>query len=131
MALRLIYLLATRIFAWLSLLARDSTAKDIEILILRHQLAVAQRRDPRLARKLTWADRAWLVLLARLLPRYLFRVPARGTPGLWVRYGCVPRAVPMAWGVLPPGLGHCLTADKGPGPLPCPVQRRVCGERPA
>jgi putative transposase len=29
---------------------------------------VAQRRDPRLARKLTWADRAWLVLLAGLLP---------------------------------------------------------------
>jgi len=35
--------------------------KDVEILILRHQLAVAQRRDPRLARKLTWADRAWPV----------------------------------------------------------------------
>ena len=65
----MIYLLATRIFAWLSLFARDSTAKDIEILIPRHQLAVAQRWDPRLVRKLTWADRAWLVLLARLLPR--------------------------------------------------------------
>ena len=60
MALRLIYLLVTRVFAWIRLSGRDSTAKNIEILILRHQLAVAQRRDPRLARKLTWTDRAWL-----------------------------------------------------------------------
>lgn len=36
--------------------------------MLRHQLSVAQRRDPRVARKLTWTDRAWLVLLAGLLP---------------------------------------------------------------
>jgi hypothetical protein len=47
-ALRFMYLLATRCFAWLGLSARDSMAKDVEILILRHQLAVAQRRDPRL-----------------------------------------------------------------------------------
>jgi hypothetical protein len=39
MALRLIYPLVTRIFAWLALVCRDSTAKDVEILILRHQLA--------------------------------------------------------------------------------------------
>ncbi|WP_344656486.1 integrase [Catenulispora subtropica] len=55
-------------FAWLWLAGRESAAKDVEILMLRHQLAVAQRRDPRVARKLTWADRAWLVLLARLSP---------------------------------------------------------------
>jgi len=66
--LKLIYLVVTRMFSWLWLAGRDSAAKDVEILMLRHQLAVAQRRDPRLARKLTWADRAWLVLLAGLLP---------------------------------------------------------------
>src|SRR5947209_9143122 len=60
----------------------DSTAKDVEILMLRHQLAVAQRRDPRLVRKLTWADRAWLVLLAGLLPATrLSRIRLIVTPG--------------------------------------------------
>jgi hypothetical protein len=67
--LKLVYLVVTRVFAWLWLAGRDSAAKDVEILMLRHQLAVAQRRDPRVARKLTWADRAWLALLAGLLPR--------------------------------------------------------------
>jgi hypothetical protein len=45
--------LATRIFAWIRLASRDSTAKNVEILILRHQLAVAQRRDPCLTRQRT------------------------------------------------------------------------------
>jgi hypothetical protein len=40
-ALRLIYLLVTQIFAWPALASRDSTAKDVEILVLRHHLAVA------------------------------------------------------------------------------------------
>jgi putative transposase len=42
--------------------------KDAEILILRHQLAVAQRDQPRAHARLTWPDRAWLALLARTLP---------------------------------------------------------------
>jgi putative transposase len=69
-ALKLVYIAVSRLFAWAGLAARDSAAKEVEILILRHQLAVAQRRDPRLARKLTWADRAWLALLAGLIPKH-------------------------------------------------------------
>ncbi|MEY9862019.1 hypothetical protein ABH935_007663 [Catenulispora sp. GAS73] len=49
----MIYLLATRAFARIRLASHDTSAKNVEILILRHQLAAAQRRDPRLARKLT------------------------------------------------------------------------------
>jgi transposase len=55
------------VFGWLALLARSDRAKDTEILILRHQVAVLQRqvKTPRLS----WADRAVMAALARLLSR--------------------------------------------------------------
>ena len=65
----------------------SSATKDVEILMLRHQLAVAQRRDPRIARKLTWADRAWLGLPAGLLPAdRLPRLRLIVTPGTLLRW---------------------------------------------
>ncbi|MEY9903812.1 hypothetical protein ABIA35_000018 [Catenulispora sp. MAP12-49] len=85
--LKLIYLVVARVFAWWWLAGRDSSANDVEILMLRHQLAVAQRRDPRLSRKLNWVDRAWLVLLAGLLPNdRLARIPLIVTPGTLLRW---------------------------------------------
>jgi putative transposase len=64
--LRFAYMAAQRIFGWLALLARSDHGKDAEILLLRHQVAVLQRqvKSPRLS----WADRALLSALARLLP---------------------------------------------------------------
>jgi hypothetical protein len=69
-ALKLIYLVVRNLLAWARLSRQDAAAKNVEILMLRHQLAIAQRRTPprELQRKLTWADRAWLTLLAGLLP---------------------------------------------------------------
>ena len=66
MALGLAYLMLIRILSWLALLARSDTAKDAEILILRHQLAVLRRRTPR--PRMTRTDRALITALSRLLP---------------------------------------------------------------
>ena len=41
--LRFAYVAVLRLFGWIALFARSDTAKDTEILILRHQLAVLQR----------------------------------------------------------------------------------------
>ena len=47
MCLRFLFLLITRLTGWLRLSRREETWKTAEILILRHQLAVLQRRQPR------------------------------------------------------------------------------------
>ncbi|HET6481868.1 MAG TPA: hypothetical protein VFG35_17810, partial [Actinoplanes sp.] len=51
---------------WIVLRTRSDATKDIEILVLRHQLAVLQRRTPR--PRITWTDRALIAALTRLLP---------------------------------------------------------------
>ena len=89
MTLRLIYLVARNLVAWARLSRQDAAAKNVEILMLRHQLAVAQRRTPprELQHKLSWADRAWLSLLAGLLPHdHLARLRLIVTPGTLIRW---------------------------------------------
>jgi hypothetical protein len=56
MWLRFVFLLITRMTSWLRLSRREEARKTAEILILRHQLAVMQRRQPRRP-NLDWADR--------------------------------------------------------------------------
>src|SRR5712691_7148759 len=66
--LKLIFLVVTRAVSVLGLSRREALWKDAEILMLRHQLAVALREQPRAHSHLTWPDRAWLALLAGTLP---------------------------------------------------------------
>ena len=68
MCLRVVFLLITRVAAWLRLSRREERWKTAEILILRHQVAVLQLRQPRRP-KLNWADRALLAALLGLIPK--------------------------------------------------------------
>jgi putative transposase len=68
MCLRFVFLLITRTTSWLQLSGRQETWRIAEILILRHQLAVLQRRQP-CRPKLNWADRALLATLLGVIPK--------------------------------------------------------------
>jgi putative transposase len=66
MTLRLPYLLFCQVLRRLVLLARSSTTKDAELLVLRHEVAVLRRQVTR--PRMDWADRAVPAGLVRLLP---------------------------------------------------------------
>ena len=82
---RLLYLLIIRLSGWLALLAGNGASKDVEILVLPHEVAVLRRQVAR--PKLDWADRAVMAALARLLPGRLrlCRIVTPGTLLAWHR----------------------------------------------
>ena len=87
MGLKLTFLIVSRAMSLLRLSRREAWWKDAEILMLRHQLAVAQRERPRVHARLTWPDRAWLALLAGTLPiERLAGMRLIVTPGTIVRW---------------------------------------------
>ena len=68
-SLRLLYLIFDRLLNWLLLLGRTSSSKNMELLVLRHEVAVLRRTNP--SPRLDWADRAVFAALIRRLPAVL------------------------------------------------------------
>jgi hypothetical protein len=69
---RMLCVMFVRLAGWMALLARSAASKDAELLILRQEVAVLRRQNPR--PKLDWTDRAVIAALAGLLPRPRGRV---------------------------------------------------------
>jgi hypothetical protein len=85
MSSRLLYLIFLRLIGWLLLLARTEASKDLEILVLRHEIFVLRRQISR--PRPDWADRATLSALTRVLPPWLrnHRIVTPGTLLAWHR----------------------------------------------
>ena len=84
-SLRLLYLIFQQILRLVLLLGRTTSTKDVELLVLRHEVAVLRRTNPRPC--LDWADRAVFAALTRRLPKGLLsrRLVTPGTILRWHR----------------------------------------------
>jgi len=92
MCVALAYRLLATVLSWLALLARSSSAKDAEIRVLRREVAVLRRINPR--PRMSRTDRAILAALARIMPKGLraWRIVTPGTLLRWHR-----RLVAVKW----------------------------------
>jgi putative transposase len=113
-SLRLLYLIFDRLLNGLLLLGRSSSSKNIELLVLRHEVAVLRRANPR--PRLDWVDRAVFAALIQRLPAVL-RDPRLVTPATVLRWHR--RLVSKKWTYPNRGVVRCR-----------PGQRRGSRSRP-
>ena len=85
-SLCLLYLIFSRLLDSLTLLGRASATKDVELLVLRHEVAVLRRTNPK--PRLDWADRALFAALILRLPAILrgHRLVTPATVLRWHRF---------------------------------------------
>ena len=79
----MLYLIFVRLAGWMVLFARSTASKDAELLVLRQEVAVLRRQNPK--PKLDWADRAVIAALTRPLPKPL-RMSRLVTPQTLLRW---------------------------------------------
>jgi hypothetical protein len=82
-SLRLLYLIFQQVLMLVLLLGQTPSTKDVELLVLRHEVAVLRRTNPR--PHFNWADRAVFAALIRRLPISL-RDHRLVTPGTILRW---------------------------------------------
>ena len=82
-SLRMLYLIFQQVLGLVLLLRRSASSKDVELLVLRHEVAVLRRTIPK--PRLDWADRAVFAALIRRLPTRL-RGHRLVTPGTILRW---------------------------------------------
>jgi putative transposase len=80
---RLLYLIFIRLLSWIALFARSSASKDAELLVLRHEVAVLRRQNPKPT--LNWTGRAFFAAFGRMLPPAVRR-HRLVTPGTLLRW---------------------------------------------
>ena len=83
MSLRLLYLIFLQLVRLLLVLSRSSASKDVELLVLRHEVTVLRRANPR--PRQDWVDRAVFAALVPALPTML-QVHPLVTPGTILRW---------------------------------------------
>jgi putative transposase len=81
----LLYRILVNLLSWLALLARSQASRNAEILVLRQEVAVLRRANPK--PRLAWSDRAVLAALSKLRPKALrgHRIVTPGTLLRWHR----------------------------------------------
>src|SRR5215203_355823 len=84
-SLRLLYLIFLQMLGLIVMMDRRASSKDVELLVLRHEVAVLRRTNP--TPRLDWADRAVFAALIRRLPGALrgYRLVTPGTILRWHR----------------------------------------------
>jgi putative transposase len=105
MSFRVIYFLLRRLLAMVALRVRGEGAKDAELLVLRHEIAVLRRQVPNV--RYQPADRLWLAALSRLLPRRRWTEVFTVKPATLLRWHR--RLVSKRWN---------YSAQRGPGRPP-------------
>ena len=83
MLISLCYLVLRRVLQLAVWRLRSNDLKELEIVVLRHELAILRRRTRRPA--MTWTDRLFLAAASRLLPRARWRSFII-TPGTLLRW---------------------------------------------